>query len=307
LKPSYPGSSFIVLRDAIGLPAYYGTTGANRGRNAAKLMAIRRTMAEIQPLLPEYTILLKGEDLSRRFFGDELLRSTTDIDLLVDHVDVIPLAQELRQVGFTPHSEFRPWSLNQLVLRPPAGLPLVEIHWRLTLPGLPTIPFTELLEKSESFTGLNVLGPAHLLCHLSFHLLQHSGHKKGLFDIAAWLDRWGDTAYMNEAGAVMRSIGAESVVRWAFKLLDGIVGTRWSDRVADHAASDVCAEEMIRSWVTNESRQEWVEYLVQGLLRVATLDRPSIRRHALVRHLLSGTHRPGGILGPILFGKEIRE
>lgn len=302
-SPSGPHVS--ILSNAIGFPDFYGVQGGARARNAAKLMAIRRTLHQIDAVLGSDAILLKGEDLSRRFFGDPLLRSTTDIDLLVSPKAVLPLAGALQELGFEENSNLRPWSLNQLVLRPPAGLPLVEVHWRLTLPGLPTIPFSELLEKSECFSGMNVLGPAHLLCHLSFHLLQHSGHKKGIFDIAAWLDRWGETAYLNEAGAVMSGIGAESVIRWAFKLLDGLIGTKWANRVADHAAADVCADEMIRSWITNESREEWVEYAVQGMVRVATLDRPSMRRKALVRHLLSGTHRLGDVLGPILYGREI--
>ena len=80
---------------------------------------------------------------------------------------------------------------------------------------------------------------------------------------------------------------------------------RSAARVSDQAAADACAQVMAQDWIIDEDRREWVEYVVHGLARVATLDRANLRYEAVLRHLLGGTHRVGDRVGPLIYGREV--
>lgn len=76
---------------------------------------------------------LKGAMLARDLYGDPGLRSSQDIDLLVDAVDLEAAVRHVEAQGWrlhhNPNDRGRRPDLHEVLYRP--GLPGVEVHWRL--------------------------------------------------------------------------------------------------------------------------------------------------------------------------------
>lgn len=76
---------------------------------------------------------LKGAVLARDLHGDPWLRSSTDIDLLVDATDLEAAVRHVEAQGWqhhpNPKDRGRPPDLHEVLYRP--RLPRVEVHWRL--------------------------------------------------------------------------------------------------------------------------------------------------------------------------------
>jgi hypothetical protein len=140
---------------------------------------------------------LKGPLLARRLHGDEGLRATNDLDLLVDREHVAEALEVVCAVGYEAEPvdpDQRADGLPELhyTLRDPAGrLTRIELHWRID--WYEDAFSHDLLERSEP--GADGLREPAAADDLAALLLFHA--RDGLFglrapaDVAAWWDRHG--------------------------------------------------------------------------------------------------------------------
>lgn len=79
------------------------------------------------------SVPLKGAVLARDLYGDPGLRSSRDIDLLVDAADLEGAVRQLETLGWqryqNPNDRGRRPDLHEILYRP--RLPRVEVHWRV--------------------------------------------------------------------------------------------------------------------------------------------------------------------------------
>lgn len=157
---------------------------------------------------PSPFLVIKGPALAELAYPSPLQRHSLDLDILVefDHID--EWLKHLNRAGFEGEGEdLRPHAVNQIALK--SSLGIVELHWALALPPIPTPSFAELLENSQIVMVGDIkiltLGPLDGAVHLCLHFHQHLGDPSVLMDLALWLaafdlcsedvqatsDRWG--------------------------------------------------------------------------------------------------------------------
>lgn len=289
-----------------GMPPSFGSDRSIRAMNAAKLLACEARARGILPVLNGPVIVLKGALLGEELYGDRLFRPTTDIDLLLSADALVPAIRRMEELGYERlHPKPRPWATNQFALKSPLGLPIVELHWRLALPAVPSPAFEDLMDRARprEWAGheVRVLCPSDLLVHLVLHFQQHGGHLKGVLDIAAWIDRFGHGPAWRSGTTSLRRLGLQTALIWALRLIDLAAGTEMARSFEDFGAADVLvghSHEIFSSGATE--LDEGLEFFRLLALHLGSLDRPAARRRYLLRSLLAGPHRVGGLLGPLV-------
>jgi len=108
-------------------------SGQARRQGVAQALVTTRVIAALTDagvrVLP-----LKGPLLAERIYGELEARVSADIDLLVDRADLAPAIEALERLGYRSPFETdmrqRKPEVHEL-LRSAAGLPEIELHWRL--------------------------------------------------------------------------------------------------------------------------------------------------------------------------------
>ena len=190
-------------------------------------------------------VLLKGEPLEELLFGGEYSRSTGDVDLLILPGDLELARERLAGLGYRRARDEDPrmWSHNQEAWRHQTLGVIVELHWSLAEPGVPQPSLHELFSTSEGYCFENLEVPYlredWLFLHLVLHFHHHMGFAKGLLDIAAWCERYGEKYAADEKKKEefldrMRSLGMYGMVQWPLHTIEALTGVRpalWDDQV----------------------------------------------------------------------------
>ena len=134
---------------------------------------------------------------------------------------------------------------------------LVELHWAIAAPEVPSPPAEELLARRVPIAlgeGLEVeaLAPAHAFLLVCYHFHHHAGFLKGLVDVAAWLDRFGRWGALEVALERARELGVCGVCQWPLWAISELAGRRvpGADRSAARA----------------RAMGKWTARLVEGVL-----------------------------------------
>ncbi len=215
-----------LARQILGLPP----TVKSRALQMIQAQATKDAVADLSPL--PFTIL-KGAPLGKQLFGDACIRTTTDVDVLV-HPNHLTAAQSLlRANGYACRYEaVRPSVDNQQPWTHPTLPVVIELHWSVALPTLPQPPVTFFLPFSDQG-----LPPIPLLFQLVLHFHNHGGFLKGLVDIAAWWDLFGETVDWEEINAIASDHGMRGLIAWPLELLEQITGCNTSRHSTSLAVS----------------------------------------------------------------------
>lgn len=176
-------------------------------------------------------LVLKGEALSCLVYGDPFMRRSGDIDLLVRWDDLDAWVIGLRALGYVAQHEARakPWLYDQWAFVHPETALVIELHWGIAPPVMPSPSNSDLFDRSqcvllgtrECFT----LGNSDTLLHLGYHFHHHSGFIKGLVDIAAWCDRYADEQeIVEETLTCVERLGVGPMMHWPLRVLEIVAG-----------------------------------------------------------------------------------
>jgi hypothetical protein len=144
-------------------------------------------------------VILKGEPLAKMLFDDATLRYSSDIDLLVRPRDIDPTLDRLFAEGWhtLPDSSFDAWCNNQRMLKHDDHPATLEVHWRIAYPDVPA-PHADICLRHRTTIQLDdgaelpTLDIPWTLIQLCYNFHHDNGPLKGLIDITAWLDTFGD-------------------------------------------------------------------------------------------------------------------
>lgn len=243
---------------------------------------LRRVLALIAPL--GRPIVLKGGALSTQLWGDPTLRNTTDLDLLIDPAHLSEIVDLLVQNGYDTGgvASVKPWAYNQLMLQHRRWGTVIELHWRIAFPHLPSPAVGQLFTETRDLTGfipgvpIRTLAPEHLLLQLCYHFQQHRGFFKGLLDIAGWVDRYEATADFEKIERLARDLRVRGVLQWPLHTLALWTGVR--PRLYDPDASLFARAGA--AWCVNQFEREYIMQCSHTRARI-WLDSPGFGQRAL--------------------------
>ena len=168
---------------------------------------------------PAPWILLKGEPLGQRLYGETGLRPSTDIDVLVAREDVSDWVEYARSLGYEPEVDRPPRLLenNQYPLADRQSGALLELHWRLALPRIPSPEFEQCWRHTrvDETPGVEVrvFDDTFQYLQAGYHLHHHFGFLKGMVDFAAMHDVFG-TEVRRRASDIAGDLGVGGLLGW---------------------------------------------------------------------------------------------
>jgi hypothetical protein len=193
---------------------------------------LRDYMSRAQQALADLPfVILKGLPLGERLYGSSSWRDSGDIDVLVRYEDLREATGRLAGIQFKPLSDRppEPWVNNEYQLRlDELGL-ILELHWALTLPRIPSPPAAILLNRRvwhavEGREPAPVLSPEDGFLQACCHFHHHSGFLKGLFDVAGWLDRYGNELNFEAIESIATSLGVNGIIQWPLLAIERLTG-----------------------------------------------------------------------------------
>ncbi len=175
-------------------------------------------------------ITLKGIVLAEQLYVNPILRTTTDIDILVSDENILEAASLILEMGYTPsalpaevshpfHRVF--YKKNRFPL-------MIELHWDLNDPKLINVPQSDIWRRAriQEFQGgaATVLSPEDTLLYVANNLLAQDGQQlKYLGDITEFLKINQDTLNWD---LIIESAGSWGIIpttyyslKWARELL----------------------------------------------------------------------------------------
>lgn len=299
---------------AVGLGSFL--LSQDRQKAAILYALLRRELAEIQALFEEKGIplvLLKGEPLETLLYQGRYRRGTGDLDLLVLPGDREAAGECLGMLGYEALDAEGPrmWSHNQEAFRHPDRGFLVEVHWAVAEPRVGQLPVGVIIEEAQPFEFENglivqVQRPDHLLLHLALHYHHHMGFARGLLDLAAWENAFGqgEEKWGLNARALARERGIEGLLDWP----------AWTIRVLTGKAVSFGAEKPapwalglgeLSAWAMRgylDSKEHWAlrATLVEVMPRMEVC--PTVLLQTLTMGAVDSGGRLEALLWPILRG-----
>jgi len=148
-------------------------------------------------------LFLKGPVLNEQLHGGELIRYSSDLDLLIEASSIFEADTVLRNLGYESVNGFRLSSplmqlrYKDISYRKPGFIPTVEMHWKTD--KVETILIPSLFEWESQTTGLRfqqesvpILSDYHNCLYLCLHASKHHWSRMGwLLDIPLLIKRRG--------------------------------------------------------------------------------------------------------------------
>ncbi|RVU45749.1 hypothetical protein EA187_08270 [Lujinxingia sediminis] len=299
------------------LPAV-GAVAKERLRLAAQMALVRETMLDVVRVFEGFKCLvLKGYPLASVLFGEgSLERVSADVDVLVLPGDREEACARLRLAGYVPAVDEAPreWAYNQHAWRHQRTGVLVEVHWAVGFPELPHLGVGRCLLDAESVVlrGVEVgmASAAWGMVQLSVHLQQHLGFARGLLDLAAYVDVYGEAFVAREVEVLARGLGVWGVVSWGLRALEVLVWREGAfEGIERGGAVEMWARlsaESARECLVGEAPGRWggtiaavmpevgsVEAIAMRAATMLVLDRPAMRLRGALYATLLGPHEVG--------------
>jgi hypothetical protein len=235
-------------------------------------------------------IPLKGPVLSASLYGDQVLRTSTDLDLLVRPSDVLRTKSVLERIGYRLESVLH-WHADsacfqcrdgQFSFSDLSGRVSIDVHWQM-LPRYFPAPFDEAEVwrnlRSTQWAGRQVwtLAPAHLFQFLCAHGTRHLWDRLGwICDVARMLQiesgiEWSDVIRQASQTNTLR------MVSLALLLASDLLGARLPPAMAERVTGDARARSLAATLTDRLRAGTPVSAVDTALLSVRALERTSYR------------------------------
>lgn len=276
---------------------------------------LERTVSALESITP--VVVLKGAPLAQLLYGDDRLRFTTDLDLLISPESVdeaIELLASLDYERVHPETPAKTWTYNQYALAHRGCGLMAELHWRIAFPHMESPPIEFLFDQTRSVRcgdrAYETLRPEVLFLHLCYHFHQHLGFFKGLLDIAGWIDRFEATADLEEIERLAKRWRIGGMVQWPLHVLRALVGVQsdllheeidpfvrawvaWTSDRLERDMVDVAPESALQSWFEEDTFATRIARTAAKTLSMTVADGARAKLRASAGPSLFGPHRAG--------------
>ena len=202
--------------------------------NLYRNMLLSEELGKVLSLFNQHgikTISIKGIILSEQLYVNPLLRTTTDIDILVTEDNIVAARSILREMGYQQLIEKRKrkHSFHE-VYHKDTTFPLVtELHWYLKDPSIVAFPVGEIWHRSLAYrfreNDTRVLSPEDNLLYLAYSPLTQDGQLlKYLSDITQLLKIHGDTLNWDFVVDSANFLGISSIIYYSMKWSRELLG-----------------------------------------------------------------------------------
>ncbi len=202
-------------------------------------------------------IVLKGLYLIEAVYSNISLRQFSDLDLMIKRSDVDTAISCLCDLGYSIITYFSSNDANQDIKHvPPMSKPngpFVELHWTILEENEPFIistddMWTRAIHANIAGVDVLALGIEDLLLHLCTHLgYQHHLHLglRGLYDLVAVLERFGEQVDWQLLVRIARQWGAERVVCLVLTMAKTMLGANVPDKIFNLLLQEHLSETLI--------------------------------------------------------------
>lgn len=200
--------------------------------NTFKMLELTKEMGRISGALAEAdirAIQLKGPVLAIQLYGDLSLRTSKDLDILIDPDDIERAEATMAKLGYEAtdkHDSDPNWKrkYHHLSFSHKERRAEVEIHWRLNPNPVEMLSFRQLWERKEAVpvAGLSFysLGKEDLLYYLTDHGARHAWFRlRWLIDIVRLVPR----IRAEETDLYLKKHGGREVAGQAFLLASALL------------------------------------------------------------------------------------
>ncbi|WCM14540.1 nucleotidyltransferase family protein [Priestia filamentosa] len=223
------------LRDPAVPPFVMEVLKREYQKNTFSMLHLSAEMERVSKLFSEQNIkllFLKGPPIAQDIYGDISLRTSKDLDVLIQLEDVKRAESILKKLGyikeenlFSVFNEWR-WIHHHVVYSHPKKRVQIEIHWRTIPFPAKEAPFYELWgrrRKSNLTTSpVYILGREDLFMFLITHGSKHGWHRlRWLADIDYMLKN--KSCYQNKE--ILQSNGHYNLIGQSLLLTNAIFNT----------------------------------------------------------------------------------
>ena len=201
-------------------------------------------------------IVIKGFPLAYQLYGDITLRTSRDIDILVNPEEIYKAREIIEKHGYiwdhalasATNSRFNKWmEIEKHIEYWHPGLETcIELHWRLDILGM-DLPHSLIEDSKESLQllgqSIQVLGKEESLMYLTIHGAAHAWFRvKWLLDIDIII-RKGDFSW-GKLFQMAHSLGAKAVLHQVMILLRELLDTPLPKFLTDAIENDTRAQHL---------------------------------------------------------------
>jgi hypothetical protein len=210
------------------------STGATDSRRPARELAgevgIRRIAAASAEAVTiaagagAPAVILKGPAFGQRYWGNALLRESSDVDLLVHPVDVAKVQRAFTALGYQARADGVPawyeqrWFYHEVVSKPDGAEPSVELHWDFMRSGFASNDIGRLIDEAETVEVCGVKlpspSPAWQLVANAAHCVHELFRPRQLLDVAFVARAAGDGELL-KAQQIARAAGVAAMLHYA--------------------------------------------------------------------------------------------
>ncbi|WP_096187162.1 nucleotidyltransferase domain-containing protein [Evansella halocellulosilytica] len=202
-------------------------------KNTFQMLQLRKEMEIVNNLFTENNIrllFLKGPHLAQQLYGDYSLRTSNDLDLIVNIENLKEAERLLDQLGYVKDDYIRTilsdwkWRHHHVTYYHPQKGTKIEIHWRMHPGPGKEASFQELWERKKECTDtLYSLGNEDLFVFLILHGARHGWSRlRWLVDIQKLFKINVDIA---KAVRIMKRYRSEHMCGQAVILLSSLLNT----------------------------------------------------------------------------------
>jgi hypothetical protein len=169
-------------------------------------------------------VILKGPAFGQRYWGNALLRESSDVDLLVRPADVAKVRRAFTALGYQARANGMPawyeqrWFYHEAVRKPDWTEPSVELHWDFMRSGFGSNDIGRLIDEAETVEVCGVKlpspSPAWQLVTNAAHCVHELFRPRQLLDIAMVARAAGDGDLL-KAQEIARAAGVATMLHYA--------------------------------------------------------------------------------------------
>ena len=206
------------------------------------------------------TISIKGIILAEQLYANAMMRTTSDIDILLHEDKISSAVTLLQEMGYQEliENRKRKHAFHRVFFKDSSTFPLViELHWNLKDPSVVAFHVSEIWNRSQEYqfreNNTRVLSPEDNFLYLAYSPLTQDGQLlKYLGDITLLLETHHDTLNWDLILELTTALGISPAVYYSLKWSRDLLGAQVPASAMERLKPALWKRWLINLFITNE-------------------------------------------------------